>query len=101
MDHIEPDRLDLAREFKAQPFGPHSRDLQKVLNIMRWMPKAGKPVIVCTKSYEEWCIGELPADRGTPVTVQHDRKYDDHGEAFWQVFKRRWQLLTGHELPVD
>ena len=28
-------RLDLAREFKASPFGEHSPDLQYLLHIMR------------------------------------------------------------------
>jgi hypothetical protein len=101
MDRIEPDRLDLAQEFKAQPLGPHSRELQKVLSIMRWMPKASKPIVVCTKPYEQWCVGELPADRCTAVTVLTEHSYDDEGEAFWQVFKRRWHVLTGHELPLD
>ena len=101
MDKIETDRLDLAQEFKAQPLGPHSRDLQKILNIMRWIPNAGKPVVVCTRPYEEWCVAEQPAERGTPVKIYTEQPYADEGQAFWQVFKRRWSLLTGQELPID
>jgi hypothetical protein len=35
MHRIDPTRLDLAREFRAQSFGPHSPDLQKLLKLMR------------------------------------------------------------------
>ena len=31
---IDPTRLDLAREFKRSPFGPHSPELQAVLNAL-------------------------------------------------------------------
>ena len=38
MYKIDPGRTDLAEEFRRNPFGPHSAELQKVLNVMRWEP---------------------------------------------------------------
>ena len=38
MTDIDPRRLDLAREFRARPFGVHCADLQAVLNRMRGQP---------------------------------------------------------------
>jgi hypothetical protein len=37
---FDPSRLDLAREYKARPFGEHSPDLQYLLNLMRTRLKA-------------------------------------------------------------
>ena len=42
MIDIDPRRVDLAREFRARPFGVHSGDLQLVLNRMRSQPPLGK-----------------------------------------------------------
>lgn len=38
MHRIDPSRLDLAREFRERPFGPHGPELQKLLKILRWEP---------------------------------------------------------------
>jgi len=36
--HLDPARTDLALEFKARPFGRHSAELQRVLNLFRSAP---------------------------------------------------------------
>ena len=33
---VDPERTDLARQFRERPLGPHSPDLQHVVNRMRW-----------------------------------------------------------------
>ena len=38
MHRVDPARLDLAREFKSNPTGPHSPELQKLLKLLRWEP---------------------------------------------------------------
>ena len=43
MFKIDPSRLDLALEFRRQPFGEHSADLQAVLNAMRSAPAGSTP----------------------------------------------------------
>ena len=47
MDAIDPSRLDLAREFKRNPLGPHSPDLQKLLKnkfekVVNFKPPASR-----------------------------------------------------------
>ena len=39
MHRVDPLRLDLAREFKSNPTGPHSPELQKLLKLLRWEPR--------------------------------------------------------------
>ena len=46
MHRVDPSRLDLAREFKSNPTGPHSPELQKLLKLLRWEPLAGRFVVV-------------------------------------------------------
>ena len=73
MYRIDPDRTDLAEEFRANPFGPHSAELQKMLNVMRWEPIEGKYVLVNTVPHREWCLAQLPARRGIPVNTPQGR----------------------------
>ena len=97
MYKIDPDRADLAEEFRANPFGPHGAELQKVLNVMRWEPIEGKYVLVNTVPHKEWRLAQLPGKRGAPVTM-HDVTFTDLGEAEWYIFKLRWKKHTGVEL---
>lgn len=100
MKKIDPSRTDLALEFKANPYGPHSDALQKILNIMRWQPKEGKHVLVSTDAGDAWYLGRLPAKRGLPVEIFDDMCFDDHTQGLWHLFKHRWKFQTGQELEV-
>lgn len=95
MYRIDPDRTYLAEEFRANPLGPHSAELQKVLNVMRWEPIEGKYVLVNTVPHREWCLAQLPARRGIPVTLHRDVTFTDLGEAEWHIFRLRWKKHTG------
>ncbi|MGH6954749.1 MAG: hypothetical protein ACREGL_11230 [Alphaproteobacteria bacterium] len=104
MFKIDPARLDLAREFKAKPYGPHSPDLQYVLHVMRAVPIVGKHVLVMTKSNAEWMLAEMtPSKDGAPPRprVVSNRVYASTEEAEWDVFKLRWKMLTGRDLELD
>jgi hypothetical protein len=99
MLQIDPRRTELAAEFKARPFGPHTPDLQHVLNLMRAMPLAGRHVLLTVKRKKEWVLGRLSGERGKPVEVLPGYRFTDPAEAEWTVFKLRWQALTGEALP--
>jgi hypothetical protein len=101
MYKIDPAKTELAREFKDKPFGPHSAELQKVLNVMRWEPVEGKYVLVNTVPHKEWCLAQLPGKRGIPVKLHEDVKFTDLGEAEWYIFKMRWKKHTGQDLALD
>jgi hypothetical protein len=99
MYRIDPTRADLAREFKAAPFGPHSAELQKVVQIMRWGSSREKTVIICTKHHREWKLGRMGAKRGEAVT-ELGATYSSYDDVTWACFRARWQEATGQTCPV-
>ena len=95
---IDPDRTDLVEEFRQNPKGPHSDALRKVLHRMRWSGVGGRFVLVVLEPGRRWCLGLLPDKRGAPIELFRNRVFDDPKQAEWEVFKTRWQALTGRVL---
>ena len=87
---LTPADLPYAAEFKANRSGYHSPGLQRVLNLLRGGPKAGKYVLVVEEPFKRWVLGRLPAERGQPVEILPDQVFTDLAEAEWAVFKLRW-----------
>ena len=87
----------LADEFMADPFGRASPELQRVLMIFRGEPLEGKPILVCTKPFEEWALALHPGRRGVPLTMTEHR-FTSLAEAERFVFRLRWKKYTGHDL---
>jgi hypothetical protein len=100
MYRIDSSRLDLAREFKAAPLGPHSPELQKVVQIMRWGGSRGKTIIICTKHHSEWRLGRMGDARGQAVVELGD-PFTSYAAASWACFRARWQEATGQACPVE
>src|SRR5262245_17143293 len=101
MYEIDPERLDLAREFKAQIYGRHSGELQRVLNRMRGGANAGRYVIICTKRHREWVLARMGERPGDPIERVPGPAFASKAEAEWAVFKLRWRVLTGRALPIE
>jgi hypothetical protein len=101
MYDIDPERIDLAHEFKARPYGRHSGELQRVLNRMRGGDNAGRYVIVCTKRHREWTLARLGRRPGDALETVPGHLFHSHAEAEWVVFKLRWRELTGRDLPIE
>ena len=96
---FDPTRLDLAREFKARPFGEHSPDLQYLLNLMRSREVEGRYVLVMTRPHAQWTLARLTKrNLGPPVLT--NRTFDSLAEAEWEVFKLRWEALAGRPLEI-
>lgn len=87
----------LVEEMRARPLGPHSPDLQRLLNAWRSAPAAGKLVLIVRRPNREWVMGELGA-RGAPVRVFDNQVFTDLAAAEWHVFKLRWQHHRGTAL---
>ena len=54
-------------------------DLSEVmfaLNAHKLGPIPGFYVVVCTKPDEEWCVGQLAADRAKPLIMFEDMRFD-------------------------
>lgn len=93
-------RLDLAREFKAKPFGEHSPDLQYLLNLMRARETWGRYVLVMTRPHERWTLARLTDDNNGPPRLTNTT-FDSLEAAEWGVFKLRWEELAGAPLDLD
>ena len=97
---FDSSRLDLAREFKARPFGVHSPDLQYLLNLMRSRETGGRYVLVMTRPHAQWTLARLTGgNHGPPVLT--NTTFDSLEAAEWSVFKLRWEALAGAPLAVD
>ncbi len=100
---IDARRLDLVEEFRRKPRGPHGEELQKLLHRMRWAGDfetgGGRYVLVVKTPGKEWLLGRLPRERGKPIEVMGNRLFTSIAEGEWEVFKLRWEALTGTVLP--
>jgi hypothetical protein len=96
---IDPRRdREVVDEFRENPIGHHSPNLQRVLNTLRGGPLAGKYVLVCTKPFAEWVLARHPGERGKPIELLPEHKFASREEAEWAVFRLRWKAHTGEDL---
>ena len=91
--------LPYAREFMATPVGLHSPGLQRVLNVLRGEPLAGKYVLIEIASHKRWRLARLTGERGQPVTVL-DTVFTDLETAEREVFMLRWKDHVGQDLVL-
>jgi hypothetical protein len=97
---FDPSRLDLAREYKARPFGEHSPDLQYLLNLMRTRETDGRRVLVMTQPHAQWTLARLTDNNMGPPRLTNVT-FDSLGAAEWAVFKLRWEEMAGTPLPIE
>lgn len=97
---VDGTRVDLAREFKASMRGPHGEELRRVLYRMRTMPLAGRYVVVVVEPFKEWVLARLSGRRGVAPEIFEDRRFHSLGDAEWEIFKLRWEELTGVAIEI-
>lgn len=98
---IDPDKdLPFAGEFMQTPVGIHSAGLQRILNVFRGEPLAGKYVLVEVHPHAKWQLARLTGQRGAPIPLL-DQFFTDLAEAERAVFKLRWKEHTGRDLLVS
>jgi hypothetical protein len=100
MYKVDPSRTDLALEFKAQPFGRHSAELQRILNLFRSAPLPGNWCLVCRKPHAEWVLARFGRSARDPVTIVGP-VFTSLASAEWHVFKLRWRQHTGEEILIE
>ena len=100
MYEIDPKMTHLAVEYRANPRGRHSPDLQRVLNVMRGAPAVGKHILIFDKKRNGYVIAQLGGERGAPVIRNDERVFKKTTYAEWEVFKLRWQQHTGQDLNI-
>jgi hypothetical protein len=65
--------------------------------VFRGEPLEGKPVLICTKPFEEWTLALHSGWRGVaPTMTEHKFTSLEDAERF--VFRLRWKKHTGHDL---
>lgn len=100
MYQIDPDRIDLAEEFRADPFGKHSPELQLLLNRMRKGTARGRYALTTTAD-GTYTLVQLSGVRGVPPKRLEELRFSDPAEAEWAAFQLRWQALTGTRLNLE
>jgi hypothetical protein len=98
MFRIDPRRLDLAAEFRANPVGIHSPELQAVLNVMRSLPLEQRYILIRRTPFREWVLAQFTGVRSEPPRIYHDKVFSSAEDAEWAIFKLRWKHVTGEEL---
>jgi hypothetical protein len=68
-----------------------------VLNNRRYGPIPGAYMVICTKSEQEWCVGQLNADRLKPIIIFEDKNYSSPELA--QQEARRIKQERGESAP--
>src|SRR5687767_451860 len=101
MHRVDPERLDLAREFKMNPTGPHSPDLQKVLKLLRWGTLSNRFLVVRPRHEGPWFLARTTGPKGHPIEIFRSRGIATQAEAHWALFRQRWQQQTGQALVLD
>jgi len=96
---IDPNRLDLAREYRACPMGRHSPELQALLDIMRH-PDNHQNLILVSVAPGKWALGQRQPD-GAPPVLFEEEVFERIEDGEWAAFKRRWQALTGQALAIS
>jgi len=99
MTEIDATRRDLVEAFMRNPRGPHSPELQRLVNKLRFDPTMkDKYVVVCTKPHAEWTLAQLPGERGKPIRMHKDTVFTNLDDAERAIFKLRWKAHTGKYL---
>src|SRR5262245_32689982 len=90
---------ELAREFRANPLGPHSDRLRRLAAMLRSAPLAGRPVIL-EREDGRLDVGTLPDLIGDPIEISGEPvDGGDRAEAERRAFAIRWRAVFGTEVP--
>lgn len=92
-----PDNKELIEEFRQNPIGHHSPELQRLLNKLRGAPIADKYCLVVLKPSREWQLAKTTGVSGKPLKML-SQKFTSLAEAEWYVFKQRWKAMTGETI---
>lgn len=101
MYEIDPQRTDLVEEFWRNPSGPYSPELNLLVNRLRLLPMGERFILVTARNGGEWTVARLPNERGRAVELLEDRVFDDYNDACREVFRLRWQAITGLDPRED
>lgn len=97
---FDKSRIDLAREFKANPYGRHSPNLQYLLNYMRRPTEQPFHVLVVRVPGKRWRLATIaPGAVAAPRLTELE--FSRLEDAEWYVFRERWACLAGEACPIS
>jgi branched-chain amino acid transport system permease protein len=88
---------ELIAEFKHNPIGHHSPDLQRLLNRFRGVPMKDKFCLLVIKPNRLWQLAKTSGVAGKQVK-KLPQTFTNQSDAEWYVFRKRWKSLTGETL---
>jgi len=97
---IDATRLDLAREFRRNPFAKHSPELYALLETLRGPRFNGNYVLVVADPHKRYVLA-VNQPGGKPPIVLGNEVYGSAADAEWAVFKRRWEAAAGQPLAIE
>ena len=96
---VDPNDLAPCEEYLANPAGPHSPVLQRLLTIMR-VETVEDPHVIVEADGGGYGLGIVDDRRGEPVRVYEGIHFATHADAMRAAFRLRWERLTGRPLPL-
>ena len=81
----------------GMPMNPRSTGSGTPKNLSA-STRAGRYCLICTKPFAEWQLARMSGQRGVPPTPVAGAFFTSREDAEWQVFRRRWQELTGEDI---
>ncbi len=84
---------ELIAEHAADPLGPHSDGLERVLVYLRTGPLAGKEVVVCEQPFARYRLARLGEAKGDLPAPLSDEVYRTLEEAEHAIFLLRVEAL--------
>ena len=96
---MNPGRIETGT---ASEGGPCSRSTPAGAS---WRPNSrplpGRYILVTLTPHREWALGRLGPARHGQVELVEGVRYRSPEQAEWDIFKRRWQELTGETLDIE
>ena len=101
MLRINASHLGLAEEYLRNPLGPHSLELKRLLDVMRWDDARNRIISVQLEQDGPWYVAKTNGPKGTPLSVYDEQPFASLSDAQRRVFALRWQQHTGERLPFE
>lgn len=92
--------LPLLREYRTVPRKQWSMELKRLLNRLMIVPEEQRVVVVGLTRSGPWQLCQREGIRGAPFVPVDERVFEKLADAQWEVFKRRWQAVTGKSVPA-
>jgi len=79
-------------EFIANPSGPHSPGLQRILNLFRGCAERRFGLIML-EPYKKWVLATINGPT-IPLTIHKEYEFDNLEDAERAIFRLRWEYHT-------